>query len=476
MKILELPVDVLQQILCYLDERSKQAFASANNELWSKTTRFKSTKLLLLTDRFITAYQLNTTTAIKIQNIHYTPNFVNHVARYASSLKVVRMMAKNKYSQAFRSTSTIWAPAKVLLDTDDDDFTPNVDRVLTPEHVKRELERLKRQLKADHVQQMQSYQTKNNPSYELPCYLNRHWPVKDYKLIQKDLRLRDSTLTPVAAKRAAKRIGSQLVDSIIVLNGHFFVITSSSVFLHRHDSIDDCATKSSIGFQDIPVAYIRKNKRYTYDYFELSVRIGHFEVLATGGFWGSLDGFQLVPFLGSAISSLPTVIKEDVDSPHTNTIFVNCNPSEQPVITTRIMNQYLKSHSTKKWAFHSSKFHSNEFFPANPLALSSKSPYLHASSLLVRSYAYKSVEKELLTLSLPLPKSNLQQKILSLVQFTRSNFTKAITLTEQQTLHTRSDLIQIYNECLANALKSRNRKKEENAKAKFKIERVNLFD
>ena len=48
--------------------------------------------------------------------------------------------------------------AKVLLDTDDDDFTPNVDHVLTLEHVKREPERLKRQLKVDHVRQMQSCQ------------------------------------------------------------------------------------------------------------------------------------------------------------------------------------------------------------------------------------------------------------------------------------------------------------------------------
>ncbi|KAF1796343.1 hypothetical protein FB192DRAFT_1264799, partial [Mucor lusitanicus] len=231
----------------------------------------------------------------------------------------------------------------------------NVDHVLTPEHVKRELERLKRQLKADHVvRQMQSYQTKNNASYELPCYLNRHWSIKDYKLIQKDLTPRDSILTQIAAKSAAKHIGSQLVNSIVVLKGHFFVITSSSLFLHRHNSMDDCATKSSIGFQDIPVAYIRKNKRCTYDYFELSIRIGHFEVLATGGFWGPLDGFQLVPFLGSsAISNLPSVIKENVDNPHTNTIFVNSNSSEQPVITTRIMNQCLKSHSTRKWAFHS---------------------------------------------------------------------------------------------------------------------------
>jgi hypothetical protein len=56
-----------------------------------------------------------------------------------------------------------------------------------------------------------------------------------------------------------------------------------------------------VGHQEKAVAFIRRKTRPGKDYFELTYRFGYVELLATSGFFGSVDGTSFFPFLGSSI-------------------------------------------------------------------------------------------------------------------------------------------------------------------------------
>ncbi|KAI9245599.1 hypothetical protein EDC94DRAFT_530121, partial [Helicostylum pulchrum] len=50
-------------------------------------------------------------------------------------------------------------------------------------------------------------------------------------------------------------------------------------FIHTMKKIDDCAQASRMAYQTKPIASIRRNKRFSAEYFEFSIRIGELKNL-----------------------------------------------------------------------------------------------------------------------------------------------------------------------------------------------------
>jgi hypothetical protein len=107
----------------------------------------------------------------------------------------------------------------------------------------------------------------------------------------------------------------------MILDEYWFFMTSFSLFIHNNQKIDDCADLSKVSYQNEEVGFIRKKTKLGRDYFELTVRFGCIELLATSGFFGSLFS----PFLGSSIKDLPTAITGLYETISTKRIFVPIN-------------------------------------------------------------------------------------------------------------------------------------------------------
>lgn len=103
---------------------------------------------------------------------------------------------------------------------------------------------------------------------------------------------------------------------------------SFSCFIHNNKQIDDCADLSRVGHQEKAVAFIRRKTRFGKDHFELTIRFGYVELLATSGFFGSVNGSFLSPFLGSSIRELPDSITGSFQTISSNVIFTNIQKKE----------------------------------------------------------------------------------------------------------------------------------------------------
>lgn len=62
----------------------------------------------------------------------------------------------------------------------------------------------------------------------------------DVKLMDKETKLDLSQ-----AKQLVKEVGPAFVESVILLQTHWFLVTSFSVFTHDPNRVNDCADKSS---------------------------------------------------------------------------------------------------------------------------------------------------------------------------------------------------------------------------------------
>lgn len=482
MNITSLSVEVLQVILRHLNEVEKQELSSSHPILWQKCTAVKTAKPLCLTDRYITAFQLRTVTVIRILDQKYTENFITHIVSNARYLRVVQIDKRHRYSHKFKESIAKWFPQKlkiVYYPFDASNNLPNLHVITTPEYIRIALDSLKKKMKSQYAQETQSYQLKNQLEYLLPCHLNRFWKLREYSLI--NAATSKETLTASKANDLANHYGKLLTSAICIIDEYFFVITSSSVFIHQHAAIDDCAHHSTIAYQPKPVVYIRKHKRFRHDYHELSVRIGYLEILATGGFWGAVSDNTLVPFLGSSLSLLPAALSQDVTSKQSYQIFVNMEEPVDTVCTNRIMNQYLKKQSTMKWAYHSNVFYKSNFYPANPINFTSSNAFVEGASLLLRMYAHKTVQKKkMMDILEKIAKARNPSKpdtlVSNLLNYTKSRYPRKIILSQKELLLKRNELIQIYNDKLAGALKYANNKRQKEAMEKYKPKKINLFD
>ncbi|CEJ02090.1 hypothetical protein RMCBS344292_16107 [Rhizopus microsporus] len=139
----------------------------------------------------------------------------------------------------------------------------------------------------------------------------------DVKLMNKETKL-DLSQT----KQLVKEVGPAFVESVIILQEHWFLVTSFFAFIHDSNRVDDCADKSRFFYQNKPVAFVQRKTNYGTSSFELVFRIGHVEVLANSGFIGS-SSRKLISFVDSALQQLPSTISTSIETSATEQIFIN---------------------------------------------------------------------------------------------------------------------------------------------------------
>ncbi|KAL9539524.1 hypothetical protein MBANPS3_010210 [Mucor bainieri] len=96
-------------------------------------------------------------------------------------------------------------------------------------------------------------------------------------------------------------------------------------------------------------------------YFELSIFLGYYEVLATGGYYFKTNG-SVVPFVASSLANWQHDTKENG-----SILVTGVNMKRANVSTERLLNQYRRDHSHNLWGFHSAAASLRGFMPINPL-------------------------------------------------------------------------------------------------------------
>ncbi|KAI8372126.1 hypothetical protein BD560DRAFT_307630, partial [Blakeslea trispora] len=215
------------------------------------------------------------------------------------------------------------------------------------------------------------------------------------------------------------------LESVVVMARHWFFTTSFCIFVHEK-KLDDCSDNSRVGVQEDPVALIRKKTRAGKDFFELTIRFSNIELLCTSGFFCHVNRPSITPFFGSSIQNLPKDIIESYGTVHSKDIFIP--KKEAPFVkTARLLNQYVKKQSAKKWMLISQRFEKQGLSPTHPLHLRTDNKIQEAASLILNIFTYKSIDRA----SLRQAKSNLEKEL-------------------------KKDMLSIYEGVLAGAVKRQN--------------------
>ncbi|KAL9543930.1 hypothetical protein MBANPS3_007883 [Mucor bainieri] len=162
-------------------------------------------------------------------------------------------------------------------------------------------------------------------------------------------------------------IAGIFMNCIIQFNGAgvSFMLTSFDVFIHNNNMVDDCASGiSPHEYHQKPFAVVAK---HTYlqsaTYFELSIFLGYYEILTTGGYYCKSGG-PVIPFLGSSLANWQ---HDALDGGSILVTGANMKHSVQS--SERLLNQYCKRNAHNLWGFHSAATHLRSFTPINPLYL-----------------------------------------------------------------------------------------------------------
>jgi hypothetical protein len=217
-----------------------------------------------------------------------------------------------------------------------------IAKIVTPEAVRTQVELTKNILKrAYYLANKETAVMKDNLSHMIASPINRFFNAKEYHVWKNDfgdnLLMKKTDLDAVEASRIVLEYGPKLVESVVILENHWFFMTSFSCFIHNNLQIDDCADLSQVGHQEKAVAFIRRKTTLGKDYFELTYRFGYVELLATSGFFGSVDGTFFSPFLGSSVQELPATITTRFQTISTNVVFITIEQKEY-ICKNRIVN------------------------------------------------------------------------------------------------------------------------------------------
>lgn len=205
--------------------------------------------------------------------------------------------------------------------------------------------------------------------------------------------MKKTDLDAVEAPRIVNEYESKLVESVAVLEDHWFFITGFSCFIHSNHQIDDCADLSKVGHQEKAVTFIRRKTKLGKDYFELTYRFGYVELIATSGFFGSVDRTFFSPFLGSSVQELPAAIIKSFQTISTNVIFIAIEQKKY-IRKNRVINRYYKLNAKNNWGFYSKRYKDNGFSPANPLSFGSRYIMHSAASFVIKTFAYPEIQQE----------------------------------------------------------------------------------
>lgn len=225
---------------------------------------------------------------------------------------------------------------------------PDIDGIVTPEHLRQEvLESKKRRKLTHYYNDAAVVALKSNLSDQVPLWLNGLCVLSAYELFSGGVSsypfiAENYSMSSDEAHQAVNTIAPIFLESAIILQDDWFMVTSINAFIHYNPSIDDCADFSHIMYQSIANAYIRRKRRFNNKFFKLSIRYGPLEFFATAGFHELCNITETVPFLSISIPDLPTGLVAQVNMPSSTNIYVTKNPL--PVSKNRHLNQCLKSH------------------------------------------------------------------------------------------------------------------------------------
>ncbi|KAI9024375.1 hypothetical protein CLU79DRAFT_803844 [Phycomyces nitens] len=369
-----LPIEVLLSVLYLLpSELDRFSFAFVNKRHW---TIFSSrTPDILKLESTITALQLRKFCAFIVQDRYYDKKYMEHVFLHAASLhtiilgnrqkctfdfalfllgsvnmnKKVTFIVSERFERIFKCIVEEEEMDHVTIKISGGEQPINIAKIVTP--------KVKPILKLDYcLTNKESVVMKDSLSHMIASPINRFFNSKKYRVWKNDfgddLLMKKTNLDAVEASRIVNEYGPKLVESVVILENHWFFMTSFSCFIHNNRQIDDCADLSKVGHQEKAVAFIRRKTRFGKDYFELTCQFGYVELLATSGFFGSVDGTFFYPFLGSAIQELPATITTSFQTVSTNVIFIAVGQKEY-IRNNRIMNQYYKMNAKNNWGFYS---------------------------------------------------------------------------------------------------------------------------
>lgn len=516
--LLDLSPALILTIGNLVDKKSKVQLATTNKKLWQIFTYV--TDHIHQLEGTICVVDLYKIKYLSISNRYYDERFLKHVLLYARNLKTIFFVDRHSFPAKFMKLFIIprlepieyivpdhavygfrlLAESKDLneqiiiskANTDTEMINDTADNILTPEHINKHVKIIKDQMKRDFLHHNRSaVKYKKDLSHQVPLYCNQLFKTKDYTLLSmgrfKNQAIgRNYKLDLEQANELVKKVAPVLMESVIILKDHWFLLTSYSVFVHDPDRIDDCADKTTFKYQEEPIACIERKTGYSKESFELSYKIGYIEILANGGFIGSLDSTLLIPFAGLALQNLPKSIVADYRDAKTNYIFISHNEKKYKT-TNRIINQYYKSSSTVNWQFDNLRFYNDGFKPHNPLSFTTKQPWQDAASFILRCYAFEEINirdvNKMLKMIRPVSHSKNPKEAHQLVEQYLTKLKShhrepqvAFDHSKEGCTRIRKHLIKIYQDVLAPALKQANKKIVSMATKKYQLQKINLFD
>ncbi|KAI8328222.1 hypothetical protein BD560DRAFT_417399 [Blakeslea trispora] len=472
----ELPTEV---ILCFASlltsELDKFSFAFANKRHWSIC--------LYMEHVFSNAAHLHTVVINKRKL--YSFSFALLLLQSVPSNKMVTFVVPHAFYRKLSFMIQEDNLTNISLKIDQDGVMVDTTKIVTPEHARVQIDETKQALKRQHyLNHPEAAIFKNELCHLIAASINRFLNAKSYLLddddFSNDVLMKKTDMNTKEARQLIDTHCPKFVRSVVILAGYWFLITSFSSFIHINISIDNYANSSKVGYQDKAVGFVRIKTMLVKDYFELTLRFGFVESLATGGFFGSIDDSYFSPFLGSSIQELSTQITAAIETISTSSVYILKEPVAH-VCNNRSLNQFYKSHARNNWGFFSQRFEDEGFSPANPLQFGSENVMQVAASLVLRSLAFQQVYEKSMKTTVPkvlaLEESLLtaaQRTTKKLLLFLYEHKSSSFLLLDKK--ETKRDAIEIYSNILTNATKTKNMNIAKDAKKRYQRRSIDLFN
>ncbi|KAI9477801.1 MAG: hypothetical protein EXX96DRAFT_523890 [Benjaminiella poitrasii] len=144
----------------------------------------------------------------------------------------------------------------------------------------------------------------------------------------------------------ATKISKLLLDSIVLFDNHWVLVTEYELYIRNMKSIDDCAQDSFSRMYPSQVEVYEINKYEKGNAWVETVMFwDRFDLLVTGGLRGSYSDNMIVPFLGSAVKALKPTSYDDENK---TTIILVKYENTDFIQNTRKLRQYNKAVAMQK--------------------------------------------------------------------------------------------------------------------------------
>ncbi|KAI7849142.1 hypothetical protein BDC45DRAFT_609747 [Circinella umbellata] len=145
----------------------------------------------------------------------------------------------------------------------------------------------------------------------------------------------------------------RFVEMVILGNVNWICVTQFEVYWTNLKHVDDCALRRLINNDPSPKVVVVECRDYSNPYYQLVVRCGELEFLATGGYYGSKgDARRRRAFLGG---SLPPDMATQVMNDTGYMVAVPSGGADY-VQSVRMLRDYGKKNASNPWSFESLQF------------------------------------------------------------------------------------------------------------------------